>query len=244
MKKKILIGIAILIIFAIILCILWKNGIILVNNPEEYGYTIKGVDVSSYQGEIDWNILAKQNIEFAFIKATEGSSYVDENFKKNLEGAMKTDLLVGAYHFFSYDSTGEAQANNFIKNVPKQNNMLPPVIDIEFYGDKYKNIPDISTTQKELTVMLERLEEYYEKKPIIYATNKSYNLYIVDNFNDYYIWIRDIFKLPKLKDNREWTFWQYTDKAVLNGYKGKEDKIDINVFNGSIDELKKMTSIS
>ena len=59
--------------------------------------------------------------------------------------------------------------------MPKKDDMLPPVVDIEFYGDKYKNVPDIKETQKQLQILLDRLEEYYGKKPIIYATYKSYN---------------------------------------------------------------------
>ena len=73
-----------------------------------------------------------------FIKATEGSSFVDEHFAYNYAEARKTDLAVGAYHFFSYDSPGAAQAENFINTVAPHAGMLPPVIDVEFYGDKEK----------------------------------------------------------------------------------------------------------
>ena len=118
--------------------------------------------------------------------------------------------------------------------------MLPPVVDIEFYGDKYINPPEVKETQEQLQIMLEKLEEFYGKKPIIYATYKSYNLYIANNFEDNYIWIRDVYFVPKLKDNRKWTFWQYTDKVRLDGYIGKEKRIDMNVFNGSLEEFNEM----
>lgn len=239
MRKKLLIIISLI---TIAIFILWYNGIIFFNYSSRKKYEIRGVDVSSYQGDIDWNVLSEQGIKFAFIKATEGSSFVDEKFNINYENATKTNLKIGAYHFFSYDSEGITQADNFIKHVPKTEGMLPPVVDIEFYGDKYRNIPDIEETQKQLHKMLEKLENHYEKKPIIYATYKSYNLYIANNFKDNYIWIRDVYLTPKLKDNREWTFWQYTDKAVLNGYNGKETKIDINVFNGNIDKFEELFS--
>ena len=105
----------ILIIFAIILTIvisigimLW-NGIIFLNNPSIDEYPIRGVDVSSYQGKIDWKTLSEQDIQFAFIKATEGSSFVDPNFSENYSNARKTKLRIGAYHFFSYDSSGKTQ---------------------------------------------------------------------------------------------------------------------------------------
>ena len=78
-----------------------------------------GVDVSAFQGKIDWHILAGESISFAFIKATEGSGYVDDNFEDNWRKASQTDLKIGAYHFFSYDSSGLTQAENFIQTVPK-----------------------------------------------------------------------------------------------------------------------------
>lgn len=242
MKKKFLILLSLILIILVVIFILWYYGIIIFNNPSEKIYKVKGIDVSSYQGDINWNILSKQGIEFAFIKATEGSSFVDENFYINYENASKTTLKIGAYHFFSYDSEGSTQADNFIRVVPKETDMLPPVVDIEFYGDKYKNIPDVEETQKQLNILLQELETYYEKKPIIYATYKSYNLYIANNFKDNYIWIRDVYFTPKLKDNREWTFWQYTDKVRLDGYNGKENRIDINVFNGDIEKFKELFS--
>ena len=107
MKKKVIITVIIMI--TLIILTLWYNGILIFNYPDKKEYKIKGIDVSAYQGDIDWNILSKQGIVFAFIKATEGSSYVDERFKTNYENASKTDLKIGAYHFFSYDSNGEKQ---------------------------------------------------------------------------------------------------------------------------------------
>lgn len=243
MKKKLIFIIGTILIIIITILLLWYNGVIIFNYPSEKRYEVRGVDVSFYQGDINWNVLAKQGISFAFIKATEGSSFLDEKFKENYENAIKTDLKIGAYHFFSFDSNGNTQADNFIKNVPKKDDMLPPVVDIEFYGDKYKNVPDIEETQKQLQILLDRLEEYYGKKAIIYATYKSYNLYIMNNFKDNYIWIRDVFFRPSLRDNRDWTFWQYTDKVKLEGYNGKESKIDMNVFNGNSEEFRKIFNI-
>ena len=100
----------------VIFCLVW-NGVVILNGFSADKYPVKGVDVSSYQGEINWEILSEQNISFAFIKATEGSSLVDKNFAYNFEEAKKTSIAVGAYHFFSYDSKGETQAENFINTV-------------------------------------------------------------------------------------------------------------------------------
>lgn len=214
-----------------------RSGTILLNNPSRSQYPIRGVDVSWYQGQIDWKTLASSGISFAFIKATEGSTHVDPCFQYNYDEARKTDLRIGAYHFFSYDSKGQTQADNYIAVVEKTNNMLPPVIDLEFYGDKEQNPPKQDQVREELTVMLNRLEEYYGMKPIIYATEKSYELYLADAFQEYDIWIRNVFSTPRLSDHRGWTFWQYTDREKLDGYQGDEKYIDMNVFNGSREDF-------
>ncbi len=223
---------------ALILFLLFYKGVIIWNSPSEKHYPVRGVDVSSYQGEIDWQVLSGQNIRFAFIKATEGSTYTDRCFNANFEGAIAAGLRVGAYHFFSYDSSGSEQAAHFIDTVPIAERMLPPVVDVEFYGT-YSDAPAAADhVLPELTVLLDTLEAHYGMKPLLYATGKAYNLYIAEHFPENGIWIRDILKKPSLSDGREWIFWQYTDREKLDGYNGKEQFIDMNVFYGSMDEFE------
>ena len=103
-KKRItLIVLTMVMLVLCMLAVLVWNGKIVPNRLFTAGYPVKGVDVSSYQGVIDWEILAAQDIFFVFIKATEGSTFVDDNFAYNCSEARKTGLRVGAYHFFSYD---------------------------------------------------------------------------------------------------------------------------------------------
>ena len=240
MKKSYLKILAVLstlfLICSIVLFALVWNGIIILNEYHSKKYDVKGIDVSSYQGEIDWDLIASQGISFAFIKATEGSTFVDENFAYNFEEAQKSHLAVGAYHFFSYDSSGATQAENFINTVVPFEGMLPPVIDVEFYGDKEKDLPAREQVSEQLKAMLDLLEEHYNQKPIIYATEKSYELYLSNDYEEYDIWIRNVLSKPELSDNREWVFWQYTNRDRLNGYHGKEKYIDVNVFNGKVEE--------
>lgn len=240
LKKKAVIASLILCLCAAIAAALVYNGIILLNNPSREEYPVRGIDVSSWQGQIDWQVLAAQELDFAFIKATEGSGFVDSYFADNWEQAHGTDLLVGAYHFFSYDSAGDTQADNFISTVPALPDALPPVVDIEFYGDKEKNPPDRSEVALNLQTLLNRMEAHYGKKPIIYATMKSYRLYIEGAYEEYPIWIRDVISRPKLPDGREYLIWQYTNRGRLDGYQGDEPFIDINVFCGTREELESM----
>ncbi len=235
--RLITIIISVVIVLCIVMFSLVWNGVIILNGLFSKKYSVKGIDVSSYQGEIDWDKLSTQDISFVFIKATEGSSFVDKNFSYNFESAQKTSLAVGAYHFFSYDSEGETQAQNFIDTVKPYKGMLPPVIDLEFYADKEENPPDRAAVEKQLKILLNLLEEHYGQKPIIYATEKSYKLYLSNGYKDYDIWIRNVVSTPKLSDNRDWTFWQYTNRERLDGYNGEEKYIDMNVFNGSVEEF-------
>lgn len=226
-----------IVVFGVTGGILIQTGVLRFNHPSPVEYPVRGVDVSHYQGVIQWDVLAGQGIQFAFIKATEGSSFIDSRFVYNLEEAARTDLYVGAYHFFSFDSSGESQGRHFIQTVVRNEDMLPPVVDIEFYGDKGKDPPDRETTQRELSVLLERLEAAYGKKPILYATMAAYERYLKDAYERYPIWIRNVFWKPALPD-RQWTFWQYSDKARLAGYTGEEQYIDMNVYCGDVTQFR------
>ena len=223
MKRILLISASVLLVCAAVFVLLIWNGVILLNNPSDDDYPVRGIDVSHYQGEIDWQTLSSQELSFTFIKATEGSSYVDECFAYNFAEAQKCGIAVGAYHFFSFDSPGETQAENFIGHVAPFEGMLPPVIDLEFYGDNVKNPPDRELVSVELEALIDALEAYYRLKPIIYTTEKAYEIYLSGEYDEYDIWIRDVVAKPKLSDGREWTFWQYTNRETLDGYKGEEN---------------------
>jgi len=236
-RAILLAGLAGMIILAAVMYVLFDHGIVLMNNPSAEKYPIRGVDVSNYQGKIDWTVLSNQDIDFAFIKATEGSSFVDASFSQNWEAAQQTDLHVGAYHFFSYDSPGITQAKNFIQTVPVFEGMLPPVVDVEFYGDKGSNHPDKEAVVEELRIMLQELEAHYGLRPILYTTKETYNLYIVGEFSDYPLWIREVWFSPNECRDYAWTFWQYTNREKLEGYSGEEQFIDMNVFYGTSEEF-------
>lgn len=212
----------------------WRGYILLSQESNPSQWEVFGVDVSTYQGDVDWTVLAGQGVDFAFIKATEGSSLQDRRFSDNWEKAQAAGVRVGAYHFFSYDSPGKTQAENFIATVPVTPGALPPVVDVEFYGDKLQNLPDKDHVRSVLNPLLEILEEHYGVKPILYVTYRSYDLYLKDGYEDYAFWFSSPMVAPLGKD---WTFWQYSHSARLEGYYGSEERIDLNVFRGSEEEF-------
>lgn len=205
-------------------------------------YEVRGVDVSHYQGDIDWEKMSDENIDFAYIKATEGSSHVDEKFRRNWKNIEQTNLYYGAYHFFSFDSAGETQAQNYISTVGSLDGKLIPVVDVEYYGDKEsrKKELDREAITRELDVLLRALEEEYRIKPILYTTYSAYHDFIEGSFDEYGLWIRNVYYTPDLGMKGRWLYWQYTDRTTFDAYAGEEAYIDMNVFAGSRAEFSKM----
>ena len=196
-----------------------RRGLILESgesDPEEW--EVFGVDVSTYPGGVDWPVLVRQGVDFAFIKATEGSSLRDVRFAENWAGALEAGVRPGAYHFFSYDSPGERQAENFIATVPRTEGALPPVVDVEFYGDYLEQPAPRETARAILDPLLERLEDYLRRQAHSLLHLPGLSLYLSGGaYADYPLWISSPRVAPLLHD---WTFWQYSHTARLEGYDG------------------------
>lgn len=192
-------------------------------------YSIHGIDVSYYQGKIDWQKVRAMNedgvkITFAFIKATEGLLTVDPYFLRNWREAPKAGLKVGAYHFFRPKKSGRWQANFFLQTVPIEKGDLPPVVDIE-------NLDGVSPEKMraELNAFVIQIEEKTKVKPIIYSGLKFYQLHLAPYYKGYPFWVAH-YHQPRLKlDSSKWRFWQHSDKARINGI---NHRVDFNVFNG------------
>ena len=212
----------------------WRGLILLPHEADPPQWELFGVDVSSYQGEVDWAALAEQGVDFAFLKATEGSLLQDRQFAANWAGAREAGVLAGAYHFLSYDSPGQTQADNFISAVPATDGALPPVVDIEFYGEYLEDPPEKEQVRAVLDPLLERLEEHYGVKPILYVTYRSYYRYLAGDYGDYPIWCSSPTVFPLVPG---WDFWQYSHTGELEGYHGSQRYIDLNIFRGSREDL-------
>ena len=224
--KKLII-LAVLIGVTLVLFFMVKNRVISINNWFVGNYQ-KGVDVSRYQEDVDFEKLKEQHIDFAYIKATEGSTHVDDSFKEKWKAAEKANMLTGAYHYFSYYQPGAEQAENFIKTVGELKGHLIPAIDMELTVEEVQNPPEKDTVVRGLKAFIAVLEEKYRVKPIIYSRKDYYDKYLADDFSDYPKWVTNYY-FPAFVDYGDgWTVWQYNDKAVLEGYSG-EKYIDMNV---------------
>lgn len=193
-------------------------------------YAVHGIDVSHYQARIDWDTIATQNVDFAFVKASEGETITDSLFCNNWDAIKRVGMKRGAYHFFRPTVSPLNQAHNFISQVRLGPGDLPPVLDIEVVDGV-----DKQTLHENLRAWLVIIEDYYRIRPIIYTNLKFYQKYIDEYFDEYPVWIaRYNTKKPYLGNDRNWLFWQYGNRGKLAGIKGF---VDFNVFKGTLLDL-------
>lgn len=211
--------------------------VIKVNHNEDI---VRGIDVSAYQGTIDWEQIEDQGITFAYIKATQGTDSVDEQFENNWKNVKKTGITAGAYLFLNLDEDAGKQADLFIKTVDADDNNLPPAIDFELYSPYDQNPPDATEMTQKLQTVIDKLKDAYGVEPIIYTNYNTYNTYLTDQFTECPIWICDLSnQTPELNGNHEWVFWQYTQRGILSGYDGDERFVDFDLYNGDLKSFNK-----
>ena len=197
-------------------------------------FEVHGIDVSHYQSKIDWSTVARQDIAFAFVKATEGETLKDSLYQSNWSAIKSVGIRRGAYHFFRPTVSATKQARHFIKQVDLQPGDLPPVLDIEVV-DGVSETELIAGARKWLNI----IEKKYRIKPIIYTNLKYYHQHLAAHFENYPIWIARYNKYnPELGNGNDWKFWQYGNRGKLEGIDGF---VDFNVFNGTTEELNELT---
>ena len=199
----------------------------------KYENNVAGIDVSHYQGKINWDDIGfiedKFPIKFVFIRASVGNNKVDVRFKENWAGAKKQHLIRGAYHYYRPNENSVTQAKLFIKTVQLQKGDFPPVLDVE----KLPQEQSIDSLKIGLKRWLELVDAHYNVKPIIYTSERYYNDFLKKEFGDYTFWVANYnFFVTNLKD--DWLFWQFTEKGHI---KGIDEKVDINIYNGSVKML-------
>jgi lysozyme len=202
--------------------------------PKPRDYPIHGIDVSKFQGDIDWNAVANSGVKFAWIKATEGGDRADARFQANWTGAKAAGVPRGAYHFVYWCRPPMEEMAFFEQNAPVEDDALPPVLDVEATPTSptcHRHLTQASATA-DMKVMLEEMERHYGKRPIIYTTVDFYEAILSNGaFSDYPIWVRSTKHHPAVKyGSRAWAFWQYQSDGQTAGIHGNVDR---DVFYGT-----------
>jgi lysozyme len=207
------------------------------DGPLDRALSTKGIDISYYQGEVDWTAVRGDGVGFAYLKATEGGDRIDPRFRENWEGARAAGVHRGAYHFWYHCRSGAEQAAWFIANVPKDAEALPPVLDMEWtpFSPTCTARPDASTLHAEMQDWLDTVEAHYGKRPVIYTSVDFFRDRIHDAFHNYHLWVRSVAGHPSIRyGNRKWRIWQHTATGRTAGIKGH---VDQNVFAGSLSDF-------
>jgi lysozyme len=203
-------------------------------------YAVHGVDVSKYQGDIDWTAVKDSGVAFAFIKASEGGDSVDSKFQRNWALAKAAGVPRGAYHFVYWCRPPQEEIANFKSVVPVEADALPPVLDLEATPESRscKRTLNREEVLPDLRKMLEALEAHYGKRPIIYTSVDFYQAILhSDALAEYPIWVRSTKYHPAVRyGSRNWTFWQYRSDGAVPGIPGN---VDQNAFRGTHAEWEK-----
>ncbi len=192
-------------------------------------YPVWGVDVSAHNGEIDFDRVKADGMDFVIIKATEGGGFKDRRFHSNYTRAKEAGLKVGAYHFFRFDVTGYMQGLNFYHSIKGLDLDLPVVVDLEEWAN-----PRESTTE----IVMARLNEfvsYMERhgyRVMVYTNKDGYERFVKYRMDSSPLWIAT-FTRPE--QGVDWQLWQFSHRGKVDGI---DSKVDMNVFNGSNKEWR------
>ena len=198
---------------------------------------VVGFDISEYQGRIKWDKIKYADgnfpLDFVLIRATAGKNKVDNTFRKNWAAAKDRKIIRGAYHYYRPDENSLEQALLFIKTVQLRPGDFPPVLDIE----KLPRDQSLDNLIIGLKKWVDKIESYYGVKPIIYSGDSYYTDFLEDEFEGYTFWIAN-YNFLEEKINKNWKFWQFTEKGTVKGIEGN---VDLNIFNGNKAQLRFLT---
>lgn len=200
--------------------------------------TATGIDVSEFQNTIDWSQVQKAGVEFAYIRATEGTTIQDADFVQNWQGAEKAGVLVGPYHYFTTSSPVQSQIDNFVSELKKVDaGNLPPVLDVEdaIQFTNYTVPQRIAMIQQ----WLDGVQQQTGLQPMLYMSS-NFSSTVLGNtaqFDKYKLWVADYTTAAQPVVPQPWTtwnFWQHADNGQVPGITGD---VDMDYFNGPLKSL-------
>ena len=203
------------------------------------GATTYGIDVSKWQGNINWGSVAGDGVEFAIVRVSDGTTYIDEKFDQNWQGARDNGIVRGVYQFFRSDEDPIEQADLLLERMGTlEPGDLPPVADVES-TDGVSN----ATRATRLQQWLDHVEAAVGRKPLIYTGGYFWQDNVGADFSEYPLWHAGYTggTCPSTVANQwpDWTFWQFSSTGSVAGISGN---VDENRFNGSVDALREFAN--
>jgi len=203
---------------------------------------LPGIDVSHWQGNIDWDRLFRAGVIFAYIKASEGNAYKDPEFDFNWASAKRVGIKRGAYHYVRARIPVQAQIDNFVRSVGElQPGDLPPALDVEEH-DQWLHL----TMRQRADIVVAWMEGVKSRlgiAPIIYSSPSIIHDVMGSDarFAAYLLWVAHWTAasnpiVPSPWTN--WTFWQYSSHGSVDGIAGR---VDVNRFNGTLEDLLRIS---
>lgn len=235
MQRRTVLVYLLFVAFLVVGGILYQEGLLRLNYPDPDRFPVRGIDVSHHQGTIEWDAVRKSGIRFAYIKASEGATWRDPLFTENWHGAGQAGIAWGAYHYFSFCSSGLRQAENFIDAVAtaKAAPDLPLAVDLETEGNCQVE-EGVDRLREELAAFLERVERSCHCRPLLYVTSETWLRIVRGYFQDYPIWVRDVGAEPSQMEYGQWMFWQYAENGRVPGV---ATLADLDLFNDTWEEF-------
>lgn len=206
------------------------------------GEMLRGVDISKWQGDVNWNAIAGDGMSFAFVRVSDGINTKDQFFDKNWAEARDAGLYTGVYQFFRPNQNIRQQADYLLekmgcdmtaKTCPWTSMDLPPVIDVEHRPSGWSK----TQMRNAIRAWIDRVEDF-GVEPIVYSGRYFWRDYVgSDEWADHPFWIAHYTNnCPNIPSHwQDWDFWQFTESGSVAGVSGGTDT---NNFNGSIDMLK------
>lgn len=194
-----------------------------------------GVDVSRWQGQVDWHALKDSGISFASVRASIGDFFTDDRFEENWQGAGDADIFRSAYHVLRPDIDATAQIAHFESIVGGPGD-LPHVLDVELTGNQSDQV-----IQQRTYDSLQEMEARFGRPPLVYTADWFWTPHIGDQpwVEDYDLWVAHYYwpevQTPKIPAGwMDWKIWQHTNRGRVNGIRGNAD---LNFFGGTMEEL-------
>ncbi len=186
--------------------------------PSSSEYEVQGVVVSETNGTPDWSMLGATGVDFAYLTATDGAAHRDTSFEANLEGVKQAGIRYGAVHHFDICRLASDQATLFITTVPRSENALPPVVQVDF-SDTCTGRPNRGLILSELATFLAQIEVHSGTPAILMLAKDFEKEYHVSQSIDRNVWVEGNWFLPDYTA-RPWVMWTANSSRRIAGIKG------------------------